>query len=166
MQARIVITDERSVCAKERAIVLPPRGHDFVVLAKCCLEVSQLVIIWNRADAKLLPSFTTPVADAFLLVLLHFCFLRALSIELCHLGCDAFTLDVQRRAILVQAKRIQLLEELLLSCLPLFNRILHTQVHLLELHDLEPLLRVLVLELGLQLLDAIDLVLLVLAELI
>lgn len=159
LQSRVVITDERclvlqeAVRAKERPVILPPRRYDVVrlrgiVLSKCRLEVSQFVVVRYRSDAKLLTNITAPVAATFLSVWDYICFLRALSIKLRHLCRDSLALDVQRRAVLVQANRIQLLEELLLSCLPLLNRVLHTQVHLLKLHDLEPLLRVLILELG------------------
>ena len=177
LQSRVVITDERgfvlqeAVSTKERPVVLPRRRDDVVRLrgivpSKCRLEVSQLVIVRYRSDAKLLINITAPVAATFLLVWNHICLVRALSIKLRHLCRDALTLDVQRRAVLVQANRIQLLEQLLLSCLPLLNRVLHTQVHLLKLHDLKPLLRVLILELGFQILDAIDLILFVLTELV
>lgn len=71
---------------------------------------------------------------------------------------------MKRRAVFVKADGIDLLKELLFPGLPLLDGVLHAQIHLFELHNLEFLRSIGVFIFAFQFLQLIELVLFILAE--
>lgn len=142
-QARVVVTDE---AAGDRAaevvscdlLVQEWRVRLVWCLLEFVLQVTELVgRILIESQVDLFHVILVLAVRALHEVCYGRIVLCLLCIELGHLRRDAVALDVQRRTVLVEADSVQLLEELLFSCLPLLDGVLHAQVHLLELHDLQ-----------------------------